>query len=181
MQNLTEMFFGTDVTNDTGRKNIRGDELATLITGGASPLAGAGALVTLTPGTTIPDASPPLPLDWTGATVVYDDLGFFVGAGGFIIPVTDPPITRVRFWGNVIWAPAVGQRSLFQTVTFALPPGSGTVVLPETGSAIVGATMEVQSAAMVVVIGDGLNLLASQVSGAPNTIAEQEMAIEVVR
>lgn len=98
--NLSDLWFGVDVFNRTGRKNIRGDELATMLAASGSfvsPHAGKGAGVRRD--TTISIVS--------GFTIVpdfdelfYDDLGFSDIGGAnperLTIPDVDPPITRVQ-------------------------------------------------------------------------------------
>ncbi|NIT36981.1 MAG: hypothetical protein GTN49_10870 [candidate division Zixibacteria bacterium] len=99
--NLTDLWFGTDVVNRTGRKNIRGDELAALLAASgffASPQVGKGAVVRGPNAQSIP---PTVDQTITFNTVDYDDLGFFSATQPtrFTIPDVDPPINRVIFGG----------------------------------------------------------------------------------
>jgi len=149
---------------------------------GSNPFSALGALLALSPGTLIPDASPPTTLVWAGSTVVYDDLGFFIGGVEFVIPVTDPVITRIRLWGDIVWPPALGPRTVTQIQNGAFSvPGTATNVLPETGSGVTGPTMDVISHPIACAPGDTFNIKCAQVSGIPLTLSLQCMGIEVVR
>lgn len=109
--NLNEMWFGVDVVNRTGRKNIRGDELAALIAaaaGGPSAQVGKGVAVQRAPALAVADGFPgQVEVTWTGfPNPFYDDLNFW-SAGDptkLTIPDVDPPIERVLLVGNAVWS-----------------------------------------------------------------------------
>jgi hypothetical protein len=106
--NLSDLWFGTDVVNRTGRKNIRGDELAALIAAsglGASPFTGASVSARRAGAFSVPDGFGGYDLQFDAGTD-FDDLGFF-DAGQptrLTIPDTDPAISRVLVIGNLVWS-----------------------------------------------------------------------------
>lgn len=111
---LVDLFFGVDVVNRTGRNNIRGDELAALLAADpsfASPRVGQGALVRQgVAGQSIPNGVA-TDIDLTaggGASIDYDDLGFFVAPDRFVIPAVVPPIQRVIVSVGVFWLSGAG-------------------------------------------------------------------------
>ena len=155
--------------------------------GGVNPNIGKGALITLAPGPTVPDASTFIKLEWPGATVTYDDLGFFDDTVGFIIPTVDPPILRVRMWTFLLWPPTLGSFAAFHGfVGFNVPiTGGGFNELPETGSAVrtyrntlTSAPIPINTTPLNTDV--PLNAFVGQITGAPRIIPQQQMAIEVV-
>ena len=173
------------VPNQAGLPTVSG--AAVVADGGINPNAGKGALITLAPGTTVADASTFIKLEWSGATVTYDDLGFFDDTVGFIIPDVDPPILRVRMWTFLLWPPTLGSFAAFHGfVGFNVPvTGGGFNELPETGSAVrtyrntlAGAPIPVNSNPLNTA---PLNAFVGQITGAPRIITQQQMAIEVVQ
>lgn len=156
--------------------------------GGINPNAGKGALITLSPGSTVADGGPFLKLDWVGAGVLYDDLGFFDDSVGFIIPDVNPPIQRVRMWTQLVWPDATGTRGMFHSFVGSNVPitGLGFDQLPETGIAAQFYRNTLASAPITfnnspIDTDKPLNCFVGQTSGAPLTLSVQQMAIEVVR
>ena len=163
---------------------------AIVVDAGLNPNAGKGALISLIPGTSVLNTGPFIKLDWVGANVEYDDLGFFDDSVGFIIPDVNPPIQRLRMWTQVVWPPNVtagGTRGMFHGFVGGNVPfrGGGFDQLPETGTAnqnyrnvLVSAPFEFDT---VPFAGLPLNCFVGQTSASTLIISLQEMAIEVVR
>lgn len=176
------------VPNTAGLPTV--DAAAVVADGGINPHTGKGALISLIPGTTVLNTGPFIKLDWVGATVEYDDLGFFDDSVGFIIPDVNPPITRVRMWTQVVWPPnltAGGTRGMFHGFVGGNVPfrGGGFDQLPEATTAnhnyrnvLVSAPFEFGT---VPFVGLPLNCFVGQTSAGTLIISVQEMAIEVVR
>ena len=155
--------------------------------GGVNPNIGKGALITLQPGTTVPNTGPAIKLDWVGATVTYDDLGFFDDSVGFIIPTVDPPILRVRMWTFVLWPPALGTRGMFHGFVGGNVPftGGGFDQLPETSDIVQPYRNTLPSASFPINTTPfntdlPLNCFVLQVSPGSLILSQQQMAIEVV-
>lgn len=162
-----------------------------LILGNAAggPHASKGALISIAPGNSVLNTGSSLKLEWVGATVVYDDLGFFDDSVGFVIPDVDPPIQRVRMWTALVWPPILGSLSVFHGfVGFNIPfTGGGFDQLPETSDAtqpyrtvLASAPIPVNTTFFNTDV--PLNAFVGQVTASsPITISAQQMAIEVVR
>lgn len=174
------------VPNAQGLPTVSGAQV--VADGGINPHAGKGALISLSPGTTVADGGPFLKLVWVGAGVFYDDLGFFDDQNGFVIPDVDPPIQRVRMWTQLVWPDATGTRGMFHSFVGSNVPitGLGFDQLPETGIAaqfyrnvLVSAPVEFNTGPIDT--DKPLNCFVGQTSGGPLTISQQQMAIEVVR
>ena len=165
------------------------DAAAIVGAGGINPNMGKGALIARNPGSLVADGGPFLKLDWIGAGVAYDDLGFFDDQNGFVIPDVDPPIQRVRMWTHVVWPGALGTRGMFHSFVGSNVPitGLGFDQLPETGT--VGQFYRDTLASAPINFNTGpidtdkpLNCFVGQSgSGGPITLSLQQMAIEVVR
>jgi len=155
---------------------------------GVNPNAGKGALITLAPGSNV-TTGPFLKLEWVGATVVYDDLGFFDDSVGFNIPDVDPPITRLRLWTNLLWPVTLGSLAVFHGFVGGNVPftGGGFNQLPETGTTgqpyrhmLVSAPFQFNTTPFNTDL--PVNAFVGQVTGAsPIILSQQQMAIEVVR
>lgn len=107
---LSDLFFWSDANNNTGLENIRGDELAALISaasGGPSAQVGKGCAVQRAPSEPVADGFPGIDVTFTGfPNPFYDDLGFFDSGSPTLltIPDVDPPIERVLITGNAVWS-----------------------------------------------------------------------------
>ncbi len=131
--NLSDLWFGTDFFNRIGRKNIRGDELATLIaeaSGGVSTSLRAslnqfGAVA-------IPTGTP--------TTVVFDNVGIDVGGW---VPGDDPTnnivvpagVSAIVAYANGIWASGGtgwGQIEIEQNSGIFAPGAQQSVALGDT-------------------------------------------------
>jgi hypothetical protein len=174
-----------NVPNQAGLPTVSAEAIVNA--GGLSPHRGKGALIRLDPGNTV-TTGPFLKLEWVGATVVYDDLGFFDDSVGFIIPDVDPPITRVRMWTALVWPPTLGSLAFFHGFVGGNVPftGGGFEQLPEAGTAterwrtvLVSAPFKFDT---VPFAGLPLNAFVGQVGAVPPPILSgQQMSIEVVR
>ena len=102
---LSDLFFWTTADNNTGLKNITGDELAALISAssGPGPFGGKGASVLRAFTAAIPH-NVHTEVIFSPATTVYDDLNFYDGVSSLIIPDVDPPIERVLLVGHHVWS-----------------------------------------------------------------------------
>lgn len=111
---LSDLFFGTDFFNRLGRRNIRGDELATMIALGG--VVGGGALVSREASQSI-DADAVTPVIFDSET--YDDAGFF-DLGGAPTRLTVPAgITRIQLWCTLRWT----EDAAIELITVSLKNG----------------------------------------------------------
>ena len=174
------------VPNQAGLPTVSGEQIVRDV--GINPNAGKGALITLAPGSNV-TTGPFLKLEWVGATVVYDDLGFFDDSVGFNIPDVDPPITRLRMWTALLWPPTLGSLAFFHGFVGGNVPftGGGFEQTPETSTAaqpwrtvLVSAPFQFDTTPFNTDL--PLNCFVGQVTAAsPIVITQQQMAIEVVR
>ena len=104
---LSDLFFGTDFFNRLGRKNIRGDELAALLSEAGLGAGQIGMSAVASGANQDINNASDQPLVWD--TIEEDDLGFLDVSSGsprnerFIIPDVDPPINKVIFGGAFRW------------------------------------------------------------------------------
>lgn len=188
---LADLFFGTDVVNRTGRNNIRGDELATMINAaapaGLNPFVGQGANVRGAGQNYAQNISAGLDLS---TETFYDDLGFFSGGAPtrLTIPVTNPQFTRVMLVGFWQWATPydVGsfQLSLAKNFNFSqVQQGFSITRYPGIGASDAGvptiATLSSQP--FVVVPGDFFELIGLQNGQANLTLTNGQLSILVLK
>jgi hypothetical protein len=181
---LTDLFFWTGAKNRTGLDNIRGDELAALITA-ASGGANRGASV----GVERP-ALFSVPTGFAGyivefsAAAEFDDLGFFDPADNtkLTIPVTDPPISRVLLRALTVWSPVVVGSAFHAAI---LKAGGASLEADQSTNNLTGtAVTTFCSVTMIedVVPGDVFTLRAYHILSAGNVnLARANMALTVLR
>lgn len=180
---LTDLVFGVDVFNRTGRKNITGTELAALINA-ASANVGLGAAITGDQDQTFTNQIFTTVDFDAGAVVDYDDLGFWVPGiqtESFIIPAGQN-ITRVMLWTFSEWATNTTGRRLIRTrknggVTGSPAHTAWNTVPPPTGPA----SSTLQSGVFTAADGDTFGFGASQNSGGNLDLVNRTMGITVIR
>lgn len=190
---LSDLFFWTTADNNTGMKNITGDELAALINaggGGASPFIGMGANVRASSNQNIVNGL-------QGTVVVfnienYDDLDFVdLGADNdrMTIPVTDPQITRISLSAFFRWNNTAGGQTGVREMIFTKNGGGGIsspgfstnrFVPPDTGAT--DALNTFTSQPQQCVAGDFFGVTAFQNSGNdPQNLLGAQLSIAVLR
>lgn len=168
---LSDLFFWSSADNNTGLENIRGDELAALISaanGGPSAQVGKGCRVQRAPTESVPDGFPGVVVTFTGfPNPFYDDLNFYDGTTGLVIPDVDPPIQRVQLIGHEVWSGnAAGQYNMFILKNGgAIGDGRQSVQRGTPNTQYLNAT----SGPLDVVPGDKFELLALQFSSPVGT------------
>lgn len=181
---LTDLVFGVDVFNRTGRKNITGDELAALIGASSGVLQGQGAAITGDGNQTFTDQIF-APLDFgVAAVVAYDDLGLWQPASdteNFIIPA-DLGITRVMLWTFSEWAADIVGRRLIRTRknggTTGDPAQTAWNTLPPTTGP---ASSSLYSGVFPATAGDTFGFGASQNSTGNLDLTTRTMGIVIIR
>ena len=157
------------------------------ISGGGSPFAGQGALVSRI-GSQVISNSISASIVWD--TAEYDDLGFTDIGGAtpqrLTIPVTDPVIERVIIGGRVEWSVAGGgivqltQLQNFTNFPSAAFPG-GVFELDDSAAGTLENRQSISSAPISVVPGDFFEHQVLQNSGGVRNVINSTMFIFVVR
>jgi len=188
---LTDLFFATDFFNRLGRANIRGDELAALLStegGLVGGQIGKGALVQRAPAETITDGFPGVTIIFTSFPIpTYDDLGFW-SAGDptkLTVPLTSPPIQRVQITCSTVWSSDASSSKHIEIKKNGITvDASGLAGVPASaGAPVTTQYINAVSAPFSVVAGDFFELQAIQFSSpsASKTLARATMAILVVK
>jgi len=179
---LSDLFFGTDFFNRLGRRNIRGDELSSMISGGG-PNGGASVGVERAALFSVPVGFAGYIVEFS-AGAEFDDLGFFDPADNtkLTIPTTDPPISRVLLRALTVWSPTVPGSAFYSQI---LKAGGASLEAQQSVNNLTGtAITSYCSVTMIedVIPGDVFTLRAYHILSAGNVnMARANMALTVLR
>ena len=181
---LSDLFFGVDVFNRTGRVNITGTELAALINA-ASGAGNRGASVGVERAAlfSVPTGEAGYTVEFS-AGEEFDDLDFFDPADNtkLTIPVADPPISRVLLRAMTVWSPVVVGSAFNAQI---LKSGGASLEARQSTNNLTGTAITTFcSVTMIedVVPGDVFTLRAAHILSAGNVnLARANMALTVLR
>lgn len=172
MTDITDAQFA-DFPNRSGQTTFSYAQLLAQLaidipSGAGGPFAGLGARVTRSPTETIPEGFPGTVIIFTSfPNPEYDDLAFYDGTTGLVIPITSPPIQRVQLIGHTTWSGnAAGQYNQFILKNGgAIGDGRQSVQRGTPNTQYLNSV----SGPIDVVAGDKLELLALQFSSPPGS------------